>query len=77
MKFNGISSNSRPVKRELDDNRWDWGEALESKFLKGRLTSVIAWTSNRAGHSPPSKTVKMDNVLVGPQNKDIEFAEVA
>lgn len=68
--------NQNPVQRTVEVNRFDGGTAVESLFLRGKLT-VSSWILNGAGHASPSKTINKGNFVLGKQNQDIEFAEEA
>ncbi|MEN9824630.1 MAG: hypothetical protein RI953_375 [Pseudomonadota bacterium] len=90
LKANRLE-NVNPVTRVVDDSKEDGGSAVESTYtrLSGtmdstkinfedfRKTKVVAWALNGAGHPPPSKKLDKGNRIVGKQNRDIEFAEVA
>lgn len=75
LGVNGLSK-VKPVVREINPVRTDGGSAIERKYsLNGR--SVTTWTLNGAGHVTPSRTLDAGNAILGKQNQDIEFAEVA
>ena len=75
MSLNGLSRTwTRTETVELDAN--DSGTA--ERFVYEGDIPVEWWRLNGAGHTSPSKTViKAPSSLVGKQNNDIEFAEVA
>jgi polyhydroxybutyrate depolymerase len=90
LKANRLE-NINPITRVVDESKEDGGSAVESTYtrLSGVMDSsninldafrgakVVAWTLNGAGHPPPSKSLDKGNRIVGKQNRDIEFAEVA
>jgi polyhydroxybutyrate depolymerase len=75
LQVNGLSR-SRPKVSVIDINKTDGGSAVENKYA-GRGVPVTSWILNGAGHQTPSKALDRDNRILGVQNKDIEFAEVA
>lgn len=75
LRVNGLSK-SRPNVSVIDVNKTDGGSAVENKYA-GRGVPVTSWILYGAGHQTPSKALDRDNRILGVQNKDIEFAEVA
>jgi polyhydroxybutyrate depolymerase len=48
-----------------------------NRFLYAGTQSVEWWRLDGAGHPAPSRTVLAGNAVSGPQNRDVEFAELA
>ena len=48
-----------------------------NRFLYAGAEPVEWWRLDGAGHPAPSRTVLAGNAVSGPQNRDVEFAEVA
>lgn len=75
LKANRLSQ-VQPAIREFNVNTRDGGNVVEKKyFSKGN--AVTTYSLNGAGHPTPSKAIDQSNRVVGKQNQDIEFAEVA
>ncbi len=75
LRVNG-QANSSPTSRTVEIDRRDGGAAVESKY-NGGSAPVTAWMLNGAGHPVPSTTIKVRPIVVGKQNRDIEFAREA
>lgn len=75
LNVNG-QSKALPTVSLIEINKSDGGAAVENKYAGGGAP-VTSWILNGAGHQPPSKTLNRDSRILGLQNKDIEFAEVA
>jgi len=75
LRANGLSR-VQPAIREFNVNVRDGGNVIEKKYYS-KGSAVTTYTLNGAGHPTPSKTIDKSNLVVGKQNRDIEFAEVA
>lgn len=72
--FNGLAS-TNPVVTRFEVNLQDGGAAVQSRYIGP--VPVDWWRLEGAGHTPPSRTIFLDSAVVGIQNRDVEFAEIA
>lgn len=74
LAFNGLASTNAVVTR-FEVNLLDGGAAVQSRYIG--TAPVEWWRLEGAGHTPPSRTIFLDSAIVGIQNRDVEFAEIA
>lgn len=71
---NGVS-NVTAVVTQFNPTSDDGGPAVQSRYVGA--TPVEWWRLEGAGHNPPSRSVFLDRIVGGVQNRDVEFAEIS
>ncbi|MCZ8132210.1 MAG: serine hydrolase [Steroidobacteraceae bacterium] len=74
LQTNGLSG-SAPSTTVVNVDNADGGSA--NRFAYAGSEPVEWWRLDGAGHPAPSRTVAAGNAVSGPQNRDVEFAEIA
>jgi polyhydroxybutyrate depolymerase len=74
LQTNGLSG-SAPTTTVVNVDNADGGSA--NRFAYAGSEPVEWWRLDGAGHPAPSRTVLAGNAVSGPQNRDVEFAEIA
>jgi polyhydroxybutyrate depolymerase len=74
LQANGLTAVT-PSLTTVNVDPVDAGQA--NRFLYAGAEPVEWWRLDGAGHPAPSRTVLAGNAVSGPQNRDVEFAEIA
>jgi polyhydroxybutyrate depolymerase len=74
LQANGLAAVT-PSLTTVNVDPADAGQA--NRFLYAGAEPVEWWRLDGAGHPAPSRTVLAGNAVSGPQNRDVEFAEIA